>query len=144
MKIISQEIENDGPEQAGDYMLMMLMMMMMMISQELEVLSMALSRMENITMKIIISSQEIKDDGSEQAGEGGGKESGEESSRQGQGGGGETGSMSMRMIREDNVKEIDKPKARGSKGLNFPDGKFQCTKTFQTKYENLFCAKKHS
>ena len=54
-------------------------------------------------------------------------------SRQGQGGGGETGSMSMSMIREDNVKEIDKPKARGPKSLNFPDGKFQCAKTFQTK-----------
>ena len=83
-------------------------------------------------------------DGSEQAGEGGGEESGEESGRQGQGGGGETGSMSMRMrmIREDNVKEIDEPKARGPKGLNFPDGNFQRAKTFQKKCVNRFRDKK--
>ena len=64
IKMISQEIEIGGSEQAGDYMLMM--MMMMMISQELEVSRMALSKREIITMKII--SQEIENDGSEQAG----------------------------------------------------------------------------
>ena len=60
---------------------------------------MALSKRENITMKII--SKEIENDGSEQAGEGGGEESGEESGRQGQGGGGEILIMriEMRMMR---------------------------------------------